>query len=487
MMDPRLRVAKNTAALLILRLVVPLLSMAVVLAVSRLLGTEGLGRYTLAFSFLYFFNTLAPLGLYTLITREGARDPVQLEGMLANALTLTTVASLVLTAMMIGLSFALHYDADTRSALILVSLAILPCTVGTLLDGAFTALERMEFMTITAGVESLFKVGVGVAVLFFGYGLDAVLIAAVVARLLACAVSIWLLERTNVRVRWAMDREIVRSLAREAPTFLLISVFAAIYWRIDILMLSWLCEIEDVGLYGAAWRLLELAIVVPQSFCQSLYPQMASAIRSEAGTLGWLNRTAGRYLLVLSVPAAVCTTILAGPLLALLYGEPFRAAGSTLAVLMWTVVPYGWVRYHAYVLLAADRQRTALAFNVLMAVVNVGLDLIFIPAYRYLGAAVATLISVAFYACAQQVYLSRHLPGHAAPVRFPPGMITATVAMGVCLWVLRDAPVAVPLALSPLLYMVTLLASGGLTADELKVLRVDRVLKRFGFNPGNGA
>src|SRR5260370_36880555 len=84
-MNGHVRLAKNTAALVVLRVVKPLFSVAVVLVASRLLGSEGLGRYTLAFTFLYFFNEVAPLGLYALITREGARDRARLRALLADA------------------------------------------------------------------------------------------------------------------------------------------------------------------------------------------------------------------------------------------------------------------------------------------------------------------------------------------------------------------------------------------------------------------
>lgn len=479
-MDPRARIAKNTAALLILRVITPLLSVAVVLAVARRLGTEGLGRYTLAFTFLYFFNTVAPLGIYALITRDGARDRAHLERLLANAMTLGTVSSLFLAVTMAALGLVLHYDDPTRSALGLLSLAIFPCTLGSYFEAAFAALERMEYIAISAVSENLLKVGAGVGVLLLGYGLDAVIVVAVAGRLLACLVSVFLLSREGVPVRWAIDGAVLRALSREAPTFLLISIFATLYWRIDVFMLSQLRGVEDVGQYGAAWRLLELGIVVPQSFCHALYPQMAQAVRRGPHDLAWLGKAAARYLFVVSLPAAVCATVVAGPILALLYGEPFRTAGHTLSVLIWTVVPYGWVRYHAYVLVAADRQRIDLALNVLMSIVNVLVNLLLIPAYGHLGAALATFVSVCVYGLVQYGYLLRHLPGHAAPIRLQPAPLLAAAIMGTCVWLLREENVLLGLGLAPMVYGGTLLAVGFFSPSELRLLHIDRVIGNLG-------
>ena len=80
----------------------PALSLVLVFSLSRALGSEGLGRYTLGFAFLYFFTTLGPLGLGPLVMRDGARDRRRLERLLANAFTLGTGASLVLSLAMAG-------------------------------------------------------------------------------------------------------------------------------------------------------------------------------------------------------------------------------------------------------------------------------------------------------------------------------------------------------------------------------------------------
>ena len=110
------RVAKNTIVLVTLRVLMPALAVSLVLLLSRVLGVEGMGRYTLAFSFLYMFNAIAPLGLSAIITRDGARDREGLEHLLANATSLAILSSLLMTICMAGLTFLFNYDGETRTA-----------------------------------------------------------------------------------------------------------------------------------------------------------------------------------------------------------------------------------------------------------------------------------------------------------------------------------------------------------------------------------
>jgi len=477
--DTDVRVAKNTMVLVTLRVLMPALAVSLVLLLSRILGVEGLGRYTLAFSFLYMFNAIAPLGLSAIITRDGARDRDRLEDLLANATSLGIISSLLITLCMAGITFLLSYDNETRTAILILSLAVLPCTIGAFQDSAFIALERMDYLAIGTVAEYTLKVGGGIALLLNGYGLDAVLVIAILGRILGSVIAIPLLRKLNIRTRLAFIRKNTGKLLRLAPTFLFIGIFATLYWRIDIFMLSKLQPVEDVGYYGAAWRILELAMVVPQSLCLSLYPRISSSALNNLDQLGRLGRNATRYLLALSLPTAVGITLLAGPLLELLYGAEFSAAADTLSVLILTLIPYGIVRYHAYVLLGANHQRIDLILNVGMSIINIMLNLALIPVYGHLGAAIATFISICVYGLLQYGYLVKKLPGHAAPVSLPAVVLVACTIMALLVWLMRDLNLMFVILAAVLTYGGFLLAGGFFSEAELKVAGLHRLRQRF--------
>jgi len=474
------RVFRNTAVLVVLRVVVPALSLPVVLLLSRRLGSEALGRYTLAYTWLYFFNTVAPLGLYSVVTRDGARDRRRLGPLLGNASTLGAIAAALSTVAMAACAFRFGYDDATARAIAVLAIALVPWTVGSLLEGGFVATERMDHLAWTALAESVLKVGLGVSALAAGLGVEAVLASAVVARVVAVLVALGLLRASGVRVAPSLDGDVQRSLLRVAPTFLLVGIFATLYWRIDVFMLSKMRPVEDVGYYGAAWRLLELAMVVPQSLCLSIYPQLVAALREDRDRVARLGALASRWLLAVALPAAVVCTVLARPILRLFYGSGFDPAVPSLVVLMWTLVPYGIVRYHAYLLVGADHQRVDLWMNVAMTAVNVLLNLVLIPTMGPVGAAVATLVSVLVYAAAQVAFLAARLPGTAAPLGLALWPVLASLAAGALAWVLRDAPVLLPATLAAVVYAGVLLASGFLGAEELESLGLGRLATLVG-------
>ena len=472
------RAAKNASILIVLKFLMPVLSLGLVFVVSRQLGAEGLGRYTLVLAYFYFFIMLTPLGLDALLTREGARNPDVMPALLGNAAVMALASSLIAMATMIALSLSMDYDPITRSALRLSSLAIFPSTLLSLFEAVFVARERFKLIAASSLVELTVKVGGSVPLLLLGYGVQAVVLMVVLSRLAACCLSWGLLSRVGMTLRFGVDKLVWQQLLRAVPTFLSISVFSTLYWRIDTLMLSMFRDLTDVAYYGAAYRLMELVKILPQSLCRALYPQISQSVRSEPERLNELGSLALRYLWVALLPLALVMTIFAEPILAMLYGDALRPAAISLTVLIWTVLPYACARYYAYLLIASDRQQIDLRLNVLMTVVNVGLNLILMPRYGPLGAALATCLSIGLYALGQYYYIHVYQPHHAAAFPEFGKPLVAALVMALCGWWGRSFHFVPMIAALLIVYATVLLLSRYFAPDELRFLRLVRLWAR---------
>lgn len=464
------RVAKNTFILTVLKLLLPASSLAMVLVVARYLGTDGLGRYSLVFGLLNVLSTISFLGINAVISRDAAARPERLPVLLGNAMSLGAIASIGLIALVALFQSWLGYDQTTQAALLIVSLSILPSTLLGYFEATFIALERMEFIALFSLGENLLKVALSIVSLLLGHGILAIMVIAVVTRALACLASMLLVRKLGFSLRWSLDRPVVQELIAAAPTFTLIAVFAMLISKIDIFILSKIGSMDDVGLYGAGGRILEIASVLPASLCLSVYPGLSRASGTNPESLPRLGEETFRYLLVMTLPLAVGATVLAGPIMSFLYGEKFGAAAPTLALLVWMVFPYAWVRYYAYVLVAANRQRIDLLLNIMLLGLSTVTNLLLIPLYGAFGAALAMMGSMCIYALSQYVYMRRHLPTHLAnmPGLFKP--ILATVIMALCVWFLRDLHVLVTIAIGGAVYLATLWAIGFFTETERRLI-----------------
>ncbi len=225
-----------------------------------------------------------------------------------------------------------------------------------------------------------------------------VLAAAVLGKFAACAMLAHSIRGRGVALSFGqLDRSCLGALATRAPVFALSAVCATLYWRIDVLLLARLRGVTEVGYYTAAYRLLDLAILLPQSLCQAVFPRVAADAALEPKRRGAVLR----LLLLCTAPAAAVVTLLARPLLRLLYGADFTVAAPVLSLLIWTCVPYAWTRYHAGVLVANERQNLDLSINAGLLAANAALNLALIPRHGAMGAAFVTLTTAWGYALVQ--------------------------------------------------------------------------------------
>jgi PST family polysaccharide transporter len=167
-----------------------------------------------------------------------------------------------------------------------------------------------------------------------------------------------------------------------------------IYMRIDVVMLKVMQGDTAVGIYAAATRVSEVWYFIPTAIVSSVSP---SIIRARGNHALYYSRLR-RLFSLMSLTAIVIGSgiaLMSHWIIHILYSNAFVAAGPVLAVHIWASV---------FVFLGVAQAPWDVAENLLKlgfyrtlsgAVSNVLLNLVLIPRYGPLGAAVATVISYA--------------------------------------------------------------------------------------------
>jgi O-antigen/teichoic acid export membrane protein len=161
--------------------------------------------------------------------------------------------------------------------------------------------------------------------------------------------------------------------------------------NIDVLMLGLMSNAEQVGLYGAAYRVLNQVLASYYLLTQVLYPQLA---RRELDQRRQMLRA--RILL----PLAGCGVFIAamislgrGSILMVVFGHQFLAAAPLLLLLAWSIPLDFMTSYLSNAFLAWEMERKVLACTGVAAIINIGLNLALIPKLGAWGAAINTLVS----------------------------------------------------------------------------------------------
>lgn len=165
--------------------------------------------------------------------------------------------------------------------------------------------------------------------------------------------------------------------------------------RLDMLMLGSMVGDAAVGIYSAATRVSEVWYFVPTAIASSVTPMLILARQSNSALylrrLSMLLHLLAGIALLIAVPV----TFLAGPIVHLLFGPQYAAAGPVLALHIWAALfVFLGVGQNCWVL-AEGLMMLALPRTILGAVLNILLNIVLIPRYGPLGAAIATVIAYA--------------------------------------------------------------------------------------------
>jgi O-antigen/teichoic acid export membrane protein len=389
------RVTKNAVALSTTSVGRVVLGLVLQLFVARQLGAGGLGKYAVVLAFVTVFQVVADLGMPRLVTRELARDHrpnryfygaiwVQLVG------AVLAYGGLLLAIQLFG------YRQDTSRALYVAGLSLFPYAITSACEACFQGMERME---LVAGIETasyVTQLVLSVALLGSGHGVVALGGVIVVSESLAavlCLCAAWRLGfllpiRADVAFSWQS--------ARATPPFFLLAVSVVVFSRLDIIMISKIMGERAAGIYSAAYLIVRAVNLVVTGYSDALYPALSRLHKEGSGRerMAMIARKTLQYGLIVVLPIAVGTTILAPDIIDLLYGNhQYAGASGLLQIVIWETVPFLVNAILSRLLIASDLQRLSVQVALLKLGASVAYYASLISLFRLPGAAVATVLS----------------------------------------------------------------------------------------------
>jgi O-antigen/teichoic acid export membrane protein len=170
-------------------------------------------------------------------------------------------------------------------------------------------------------------------------------------------------------------------------------VFSTIAFRVDSVLLSLLQGNAAVGFYSAPYKLIELLMFVPMIYTTAILPVMSNNFKSSFDSIKKVYERSFKYFIILGIPIAALSTILANKIILLLYDAAYLPSVPALQILIWTV-PLIFLTYICGTLFVSiDRQDLVLKITFISMVLNIVLNLILIPIYGFMAAALVTVLT----------------------------------------------------------------------------------------------
>jgi O-antigen/teichoic acid export membrane protein len=464
------RIAKNTAALFAAQIIGAIISLVLTIFIARSLGDVIFGKYSFAVAFTAIFAVFSDLGYNTLLIREVARDKTQASKYMNNVLCMRALLSLIIFALIVITINVMGYPADTKNVVYLFGIHTLVVSFSAVFKVTFRAFEKMEYEAYISIFANIIRLALGLVVLFLGYGLIELALVFLFSGVSDILLSLLICKRRFVKPKLEFDLKFWKSTIKIALPLGMLSIFGLIYIRIDTIMLSMMNGDAVVGWYNAAYGLVLAFKPIPQLFSNALFPLRSRYFVSSKDSLKVVYEKTFKYLFILGLPLAVGITLLANRFIILFYGEQFYPSIIALQILAWDVLlifSYGPL---GGLLVSMDRQNEMTIFVGITALVNVILNLILIPPFSYVGAAIATIITETILFGMYVYFVSKHF--YALPFRkivIKP--IVAALGMGLFLHFCGSINLILLVSLAATLYFIILYLIGGLSKDDIDLLR----------------
>ncbi len=469
------RVAKNSLAPIVLQLANKLIETAFAALMLRILGPDDAGKYYFAITIWVWLDIFTTFGLNILLQREVAKNRALGNKYLANTTILRLILIVIaapLLAIFIGArQLTRPLASDTIAAMVLLAMGLIPGSLANGFTAVFNAFEKMEYPAAITTVTTVLKVVLGTLVLLLGLGFVGLAGLSIVINIITAVILFYLLGRHCFRPHFELDFSLQRWMVSLSWPLMLNNLLSTFFFKIDVALLETMRGNTVVGLYSVAYKFLDALNILPASFTIAVFPIMSRYAASAKDSLMRAYLLSIRLLVIVALPIAMVTTVLAEPLVYLLGGSQYLPHSRIALQLMIWSIPVGFINSIThYVLIALNQQRFLTKAFALGLAFTVVANLVFIPVYSYRASALIHLFSelallLPFYYC-----LRKHL----GPV--PWGRLLwrpflAAALMGSLLGLLRYTSLVLAIPLSGLVYLLALILLGTFSEEEVALFK----------------
>lgn len=386
---------KNASWIIACRIVQSLISLVIGMITARYLGPANYGVISYVSSVVAFALPIMQLGLNQTLVKEFVQAPEKEGKILGTALAINILSSIL--SMVGSIAFVAFVNAGEKETILVCALYSL-----TLLFQA-TEMTRYWFhskllskypsiaMLCAYIVVSFYKIYLLVTqknIAWFALSnvLDYFLISVILL------IIYHKLGKQKLEVDWRLGREMLS----RSKYYIIPSLMVMIFHHTDRIMLEIMVGKVETGFYSAAITCIGISGFVFSAVIDSMRPVILEAKKKDPAD--YETKVIQLYSIItcISLAQSIGMTLLAKPLVFLLYGEEYAPSAVILAVAVWFVTfsYYGSVR-NVWIL-AEGKQKYLLGINATGAVANIVLNLVLIPIWGGVGASIASVITQFF-------------------------------------------------------------------------------------------
>ena len=385
------KVAKNTLVLTISQVIALASGFVYFVYMARYLGIENFGLLTFALAITSILGIIADFGLGQLIIREVARNRGLADKYLKNATGVKIALGFLFILVIFLVLKLLNYQNNEAIVVFFIALSVLINSFNQIHYSIFSAYEKMEYKAFGEIIYSCILLGGVFFIVHESYNITYFALLYAISSLIVLIYTIIIMNWKFIRTGINFEKQFIKVILKQAMPFGLSAIFVSIFYQIDSIMLSVLDGNQSVGIYNAAYRLIFAILTIRTIVHSSIFPLLSRSFTHKSNDqFKIICSYLFKYLLIIIIPIALGTTILADNIIYLIYGMDYIDSAIVLQILIWSNVI---IFFNLYPRLfeVANKQVVLTKITLIGALLNIVLNYIMIPHWSYIGASVATV------------------------------------------------------------------------------------------------
>jgi O-antigen/teichoic acid export membrane protein len=451
--------------------VLNVISLAAMAYIVRTLGPADYGKFSLAISFVGLLMPLTAMGLRALTVRDVALDRPGTSAYAARMLA----CRLLLAVLTTGVGFAalrvLGYDELTRLTVQIACLNFLIMSVTNVFHDVFEAHEAMRPVATSLFVGGIVLTPLSVLALFAGTGILGLMATYVFGSLVTMLVAGYQYRRLAgpPKVQW--DRSFFADKIRRGGPFFYPNIVNVACQRTGFILLSLMAGDSAVGFVAAGSTLVDKLQVIPEGITMAIYPTLVVLNRDAPERAQALFKKYMGILMIIGLPIAVGTMILAEPILRLIFGVKYSGSANVMRLQAWWLITSSLASLMSATLTAIGQERAAGRIAFFSAPLYVALNALFIPFFGPEGVVVANLIASIVNLALFGRHIRRSFTRTLIPWDHLARIVLVSLLMGIVVFFLRNAHVLVGISVGAATYAALALILRLVTLRDLRRIR----------------
>lgn len=388
------KVAYNTFIQILGKGLGTVLGLVTLSLMTHYLSAEGFGYYSTIITYLTLFGVMIEFGFQITTLQLFSEKRYDIERLIGNILSLRVLSAFVAFSLAPILIWFFPYPDEIKWGVVVTLGSFVCITLNQIFIAVLQIHLRMDWASVAEVVGRAVLLGTTALGIYYDCGFLYIMFAIVLGSVINLFINVYAAKRF-VRFRFIVDFVIWKDIfSRSWPVGLSI-FFNLLYLKADILILSLLRTQSEVGIYGAAYRFLDVLTTIPAMFMGLVLPILRMAwVSNDMEKFKRVFQKSFDFMIILVVPVIVGTIATADKIIHVIAPNEFFPAILVLRIL---AVALGAIfiggGLYGYTIISLNKQRSMMFGYGITAIISLILYFIFIPRYSYYGAAGVTIFS----------------------------------------------------------------------------------------------